>query len=97
MFQEHSYGGFLKPLYTGFCNYLYKLPLEDFSTVVDEISIFVQFMVSLITEVYDLRQLATFECGKLIKNENIYNLIMSIIFKRTKMKRFLLKCINFND
>lgn len=56
-----------------------------------------QFLVAVITEVYGLRQLATYDCGKLIKNENIYNLIMSIIFKRTKMKRFLVKCIIQND
>lgn len=54
-------------------------------------------MVSVITEVYSLKELASSDCGKLIKNENIYNLIMSIIFKRTKLKRFLLKCIHAND
>lgn len=97
IFQEHSYGGFLKPLYTAFCSYIYQLPMNDFSTIVDEVSIFVQMMVAITTEVYGLRQLATSECGKLIKNENVYNLVMSIIFKRTKLKRFLLKVIAFND
>lgn len=28
MFQEHSYGGFLKPIYSHFCSYLYALPKD---------------------------------------------------------------------
>lgn len=28
MFQEHSYGGFLKPIYSQFCSYLYALPKD---------------------------------------------------------------------
>jgi hypothetical protein len=97
IFQEHSYGGFLKPLYSAFCTYLYQLPAGEFETVVDETAVFVQLMVGVVTEVYGLKQLATYECGKLIKNENVYNLIMGIIFRRTKIKRFLLKCIRTND
>ena len=29
MFEEHSYGGFLKPLYRHFCRFLYALPPSD--------------------------------------------------------------------
>jgi hypothetical protein len=60
IFQEHSYGGFLKPLYSYFCGYLYTLPLSDFQSIVDEACVFVQFMVSVLTEVYALDQMATY-------------------------------------
>lgn len=54
-------------------------------------------MVTVVTEVYALKSLAGSECGKLIKNENVYNMIMSMIFKRTKLKKFLLSAIKIND
>ena len=54
-------------------------------------------MVTIVTEVYGLKGLAGSERGKLIKNENVYNMIMSMIFKRTKLKKFLLSVIKAND
>ena len=54
-------------------------------------------MVTIVTEVYGLKDLAGSERGKLIKNENVYNMIMSMIFKRTKLKKFLLSVIKAND
>jgi hypothetical protein len=54
-------------------------------------------MVTIVTDVYRLQRLSTSECGKLIKNENVYNLIMSLIFKRTKLKPFILSCIKHNE
>ena len=63
----------------------------------DEVCVFVQFMVTIVTEVYGLKGLAGSERGKLIKNENVYNMIMSMIFKRTKLKKFLLSVIKAND
>ena len=47
-------------------------------------------MVSVVTDIYDLRHLAEQEKGKLVKNENVYNLIMTFLFKKTKIKPFLL-------
>ena len=35
MFQEHTYGGFLKPLYRKFYHYLETLPITELSTIVD--------------------------------------------------------------
>lgn len=60
IFQEHSYGGFLKPFYSAFCTYLYQLPADEYESVVDETAVFVQLMVSIVTEVYGLKQLATY-------------------------------------
>lgn len=54
-------------------------------------------MVTIVTEVYGLKRLAGSDCGKLIKNENVYNMIMSMIFKRTKLKKFLISVIKVND
>lgn len=54
-------------------------------------------MVGVITEIYGLKVLAASDNGKIIKNENVYNLVMSYLFKRTKIKRFLLDCINNNE
>lgn len=53
-------------------------------------------MVKIITEIYGLHDLARTEKGKLFKNENIYNLIMSFLFKRTKIKNFILHSIRIN-
>lgn len=54
-------------------------------------------MVTIVIEVYGLKRLAGSECGRLIKNENVYNMIMSMIFKRTKLKKFLISVIKVND
>ena len=54
-------------------------------------------MVSVVTDIYSLQQLAQKETGKLIKNENVYNLIMTFLFKKTKIKAFLLHCIQHRD
>ena len=59
LFQEHSFGGFLKPLYKSFCKSLYQLPLNDFETIVDEVGVFVYYIVKIVTEVYDLKAIAT--------------------------------------
>ncbi len=37
------------------------------------------------------------EIGKLVKNENVYNLIMSLLFKKFKIKKFLVECIRHNN
>lgn len=50
-------------------------------------------MVSIYTHVYKLRELNKTENGQLFKNENVFNLIMSYMFKRTKIKSFLRKII----
>ena len=34
--------------------------------------------------------LAQLQVGKLIKNENVYNLVMALLFKKYKIKRFLI-------
>jgi len=47
-------------------------------------------MVSVVTDIYGLKHLAAQENGKLVKNENVYNLIMTFLFKKTKIKPFLL-------
>lgn len=54
-------------------------------------------MVSLITKIYGLKDLSLTEGGKLIKNDNIYNLIMCFLFKKTKIRRFLIACIYHKD
>lgn len=53
-------------------------------------------MVSVVTDIYGLKFLAESEKGRLIKNENVYNLIMTFLFKRTKVRSFLEKCIEHN-
>jgi len=68
IFQEHSYGGFLKPLYREFSSYIHRLDKTDFATVVDEVCVFVQYMVAVVTDIYGLKLLATSDYGQLIKN-----------------------------
>ena len=46
-------------------------------------------MVSIYTNVYRLKELNASMNGDLFKIENIFNLIMSYIFKRTKIKKFV--------
>lgn len=58
MFQEHTYGGFLKPMYRHFYQDLSTIPESDMTTIVDEICVFVQFMVSVVTDIYGLRIIA---------------------------------------
>ena len=60
IFQEHSYGGFLNPIYREFCKYMYTIPKHDFSTIIDEMSAFVQLMVAIVTSVYSLNVLVSF-------------------------------------
>lgn len=57
MFHEHFYGGFLKQVYKVFCNSLYKTPIDDIDTIVDETSVFVQYMVAVYTDIYHLRDI----------------------------------------
>jgi hypothetical protein len=65
-FNEHSYGGFLKPIYQAFCKVIYEL--DDFCTIVDETGVFVQFLVKIYTDVYHLRAVNESRNGKLFKN-----------------------------
>ena len=58
---------------------------------------FVTFMGEVVTEVYGLKLLANSETGKLIKNDNVFNTIMCCIFKKTKLRKFILKCIHHRD
>lgn len=62
-----------------------------------EVQQFGQYMVSVITQVYGLKELATSEGGRLIKNDNVYNMVMCYLFKRTKLKNFILECIRHRD
>jgi hypothetical protein len=59
VFQEHAYGGFLKPLYREFNSYIYRLDKSEFATIVDEVCVFVQFMVAVVTDIYGLKILAS--------------------------------------
>lgn len=68
MFHEHFYGGFLKPVYKNFCTTLYKMPIDDLDSIVDETSVFVQYMVSVYTDVYSLKTMNESENGSLFKN-----------------------------
>ena len=56
---------------------------------------FVQFMVRVCTHVYQLKRVYESKSGngELFKNENVYNLIMSFLFKKTKVNVFFRKCI----
>lgn len=96
IFQAHAFGGFLKPLYKSVYDNLIFIKMTEFTSIVDELCVFVQFMVAVLTEIYGLKILASSDYGKIIKNENVYNLVMSYLFKKTKIKRFLLDCINNN-
>lgn len=58
-------------------------------TIVDETCVFVQLMVAIFTEVYQLKRVNKSQNGELFKNDNIYNLIMSFMFKKTKVKKFI--------
>lgn len=68
IFQEHSKKGFLIPLYSSFNSYVQQLDMSDYCSVVDEVCVFVQYMVGVVTEVYGLRNLASSTYGQLIKN-----------------------------
>jgi hypothetical protein len=54
-------------------------------------------MVGIVTHVYGLNTIVATEHGKLIKNENVYNLIMSYLFKKTRLKHFIVNCIKKNE
>ena len=54
-------------------------------------------MVSILTDIYKLKQLNASVNGDLFKNENIFNLVMSFLFKRTKINRFVRKIILINE
>ena len=54
-------------------------------------------MVKIYTEVYNLKLLNSSRNGKLFKNENVYNLIMSFMFKKTKIKVFIRSMIRANE
>jgi len=70
--------------------------MNELDTIVDEVCIFVQYMVSVVTDIYGLKFLAESGKGRLIKNENVYNLIMTFLFKRTKVRSFLEQSIEHN-
>jgi hypothetical protein len=53
-------------------------------------------MVKIVAEAYCLPELITYENGKLFKNENVYNLIMSYMFRKTKIKLFIVDSIRLN-
>lgn len=93
MFQEHFYGGFLKTVYKIFCVSLYKTDIQELETIVDQTSVFVQFMVGLYTEIYGLRAINASQNGVLFKNQNLFNLIMANMFKKTKIKKFVRRVI----
>lgn len=50
-------------------------------------------MVAIYTDIYSLRTLNEGQNGSLFKNENVFNLIMAHMFKKTKIKIFLRKVI----
>ena len=52
MFQEHI----LKLIYTQFCQ-IVNIPKEEDYATVNEICVFVQFIVSIVTDIYGLRRL----------------------------------------
>ena len=54
-------------------------------------------MVKIYTEVYNLKLLNSSRNGKLFKNENVYNLIISFMFKITKIKVFIRSMIRANE
>ena len=63
--------------------------------MVDETCVFVQWMVKVATKCYGLEQLAKLENGRLVKNENVYNLIMAHLFKTSlKLKSLILDLIH---
>lgn len=87
----------MKPLYKSFCQSLYKIPLNELDTIVDETGVFVQYMVSVYTDIYSLRVLNEGDHGSLFKNENVFNLIMAHMFKKTKIKIFIRKVIKAKE
>jgi hypothetical protein len=54
-------------------------------------------MVTIVSNIYGLNILVASKNGKLIKNENVYNLIMSFFFKATRIKYFIVNCIKINE
>jgi hypothetical protein len=58
IFQEHSYGGFLRSIYKTFYEHIKSVPKDEFTSIVDEICVFVQFMVTVLTQIYGLKELA---------------------------------------
>ena len=55
-------------MYKGFYAFLKQMPMDDMESIVDEVCVFVQYMVSVITDIYGLKFLAESERGRLIKN-----------------------------
>lgn len=51
------------------------------------------YMVTIYTKIYHLAELCQSINGHLFKNENVYNLIMSFLFRRTKIRVFVKKLI----
>ena len=50
-------------------------------------------MVTIYTDIYELKLLNKSLNGELFKNENVFNLIMSLLFRRTKIRKFVQKII----
>jgi hypothetical protein len=92
MFVHHREAGFLFPLYEKFCLFIQEMS-EDFEGIVEETRGFIQFLVAVYTEVYSLKGLNRKTNGFLFKNENLFNLIMTNLFKTTKLSTFLRKVI----
>lgn len=58
----------MKPLYKKFCESVYKMDRTDFQTIIDEVTVFVDFMIKIYTYVYALKKLNAREDGKLFKH-----------------------------
>lgn len=89
IFNEHLEGGFLKPIYHYFCKSLYNRKEVELGAIFDETRVFVLMMIVIYTHIYKLKKLYGTSGGKLFKNENIFSLIMSFLFRKTKIKKFL--------
>jgi hypothetical protein len=55
MFQEHTFGGFLKPIYLQFVKDISRKSVEAISDIIVEVQQFGQFMVAVIAKIYGLK------------------------------------------
>jgi hypothetical protein len=60
--------------------------------IVEEVGAFVQYLVEVYTNVYELRAVNQSENGCLLKKENVFNMIMGNIFKKP-INRFIRNAI----
>ena len=54
-------------------------------------------MIVIYTQTYRLKKIYGTSSGKLFKNENIFSLIMSYLFRKTKIRKFLKMLIVENE